>query len=111
MVNIMNYVVHSSVGNDEDHLVILGLGLISVGMKMAGQANWCLEGSLAVWTGNGGCCWGSVCIVFSHLSALSSCCYPVGFAGFCALVNRCLPLPSVLCSLLPSVDADVEGLQ
>ena len=28
--------------NDKDRLVILGLGLVSVGMKMAGQANLCL---------------------------------------------------------------------
>ena len=47
----------------------------------------------AVWTGNGGCCYWSVCVVFRRLSTVFSCCCPVGFAGFCALVIRCLPLP------------------
>ena len=90
--------VCSSIKNDEDHLVILRLGLVSVGMKMAGQANWCPEGSLAVWTGNGngGWCWGSVCAVFSRLSVLFSCCYPVDFAGFCALLwTDACQLPSI----------------
>ena len=41
-------VVRSYVKNDEDHLVILRLGLVSLGTKMAGQANSCPEGSLAV---------------------------------------------------------------
>ena len=34
-----------SIGNDLDQVVTLGLGLVSVGTKMAGQANLCLEGS------------------------------------------------------------------
>ena len=76
---------------NEDHLIILGLGLglVSVGLKMAGEANLRLKASQAVRAGNGGCCWGSVCTVLPRLSALFSCCCPVGFTGFCALVNRC----------------------
>ena len=54
---------------------------------------------------------GSVCAVFARLSAWFSSFYPVGFTGFCALVKRCWALPYVMCSLLPSVYADVEGLQ
>ena len=48
-------------------------------------------------------------LFFSCLSVLFSYSYPVGFAGFCTLVNRCLPLPSVSCSLLLSDNADVKA--
>ena len=37
--------------DDEDHLVILGSGVIA---QMAGQAELRPEGPLAVWTGDGG---------------------------------------------------------
>lgn len=45
--------------NNEDHLVILGLRSGSVGVQMTGQANSRLEGSLALWTKDGGDSWGS----------------------------------------------------
>ena len=43
---------------DEDHLIVLGLGeSVPVGAEMACEANLGSEGSGAVWTGDGGCCW------------------------------------------------------
>ena len=44
---------------DEDHLIVLGLGAesVPVGAEMACKANLSSEGSGAVWTGDGGCCW------------------------------------------------------
>ena len=90
-------------------------GLCTVGTKMTGlcgyqdglcryQDGWSGQfvagASLTVWTGNGGCCWGSVCTVFPCLSALFSCCCPVGdlFALFflaCLLCSAAAVLWSV----------------
>ena len=56
---------------DEDHLVILGSGL--VGTQMTCQANPRSERSLAVWAGNGGGIWGPVGSVLPDLPALLSC--------------------------------------
>ena len=62
-------------------------GLVSVGTKMAGQTSSCQEGSLAMWTENGSCCvGGSARVVFPRLSALFSCCSPIGFADFCEII-------------------------
>ena len=97
---------------NEDHLIILGLGeFVPVGVEMACEANPHFEGSSAVWTGDGGCCWRLRGFRFPVLPALLSCSNPVGFMGLCATVNRCPPLWSFHSCLLPRVVADVEDFQ
>ena len=64
---------------DEDHLVILVSG--SVGAQMTDEANLHPEGSLAVWTGNGGSCRAPVGTVLPGLSALLSYSNPVRLVG------------------------------
>ena len=82
---------------DEDHLVILGLG--SVSAQMTDEASLRPEGSLALWTGNGGSCRTPVGTVLSGLSGPLSCSSPVRLVGLCSLVNSCSPTVSVLSCL------------
>ena len=78
---------------------------------MTGEANPRPEGSLAVWTRDGGSCKGPVGTVLSGLSALFGCRDPVGLTGFSSFVDSLSPSVSVLGYLLPCGVAYVEGLQ
>ena len=84
---------------------------VSVGAEMASEANLCLKGSGAVWTGDGGMLSETLTLCFSSLACIAQLQQSCWLMVLCATAYRCLPLWSVHSCLFPQVVADAKSFQ